>query len=121
MRTCLVVDDSSVIRKVARSILETLHFEVSEADGGQEAIAHCKARTPDIVLLDWAMPGMAGLEVLGALRLANLKRKPYVIYCTTENDPTELTRAFAAGADDYVLKPYDRESLTAKLTDIAAA
>ena len=117
MKHCLVVDDSDVIRKVARRILETMNFEVSEAENGQEAIERCKSRAPDAILLDWHMPVMGGFEFLGALRLSNLERKPFVLYCTTENDPAELTRAFAAGADDYVLKPFDRESIESKLAN----
>ena len=117
MKHCLVVDDSEVIRKVARRILESMHFEISEAETGQQAIEMCKASTPDAILLDWMMPVMSGVEFLGALRLANLEKRPYIIYATTENDQSELTRAFTAGADDYVLKPFDRASLVAKFTD----
>lgn len=117
MKHCLVVDDSEVIRKIARRILETMCFETSEAETGEEAIGRCQMHMPDAILLDWQMPVMGGIEFLGALRLANLPRKPYIIYCTTENDPVDLARAFAAGADDYILKPFDREGLEAKLTD----
>lgn len=121
MKHCLVVDDSEVIRKVARRILESMHFEISEAETGQQAIEMCKASTPDAILLDWMMPVMSGVEFLGALRLANLEKRPYIIYATTENDQSELTRAFTAGADDYVLKPFDRASLVAKFTDAGFA
>lgn len=117
MKHCLVVDDSDVIRKVARRILERMQFEISEAENGQEAIERCTARMPDAILLDWHMPVMGGVEFLGALRLMNAETKPWVIYCTTENDPADISRAFAAGADDYILKPYDRSMLSAKLTD----
>ena len=121
MKHCLVVDDSEVIRKVARRILESMHFEISEAETGQQAIEMCKASTPDAILLDWMMPVMSGVEFLGALRLANLEKRPYIIYATTENDQSELTRAFTAGADDYVLKPFDRASLVAKFTEAGFA
>lgn len=117
MKNCLVVDDSDVIRKVARRILEKLQFEITEAENGQEAIERCSATLPDLVLLDWQMPVMGGVEFLGALRLANYDRKPHVIYCITENDPAEISRAFAAGADDYLLKPFDRETVTNKLIE----
>ena len=117
MKHCLVVDDSDVIRKVTRSILESMSLEVSEAENGEEAIGRCHMSTPDAILLDWQMPVMSGIEFLGALRLANLPKKPYILYCTTENDPSDLARAFAAGADDYLLKPFDREALEAKLAD----
>ncbi len=117
MNHCLVIDDSEVIRKVARKVLEGMHFEVSEAESGQQAIAMCKKRTPDTILLDWIMPGMSGVEFLGALRLANLAKRPFVIYATTENDQSDLTLAFTAGADDYILKPFDSQSLKAKFLE----
>lgn len=115
MKHCLVVDDSKVIRKVARHLLESMNFEVSEAENGREAVELCVERMPDAVLLDWQMPVMSGLEFLGALRLAIKGERPHIIYCTTENDPAEISRAFIGGADDYLLKPFDRETLTAKL------
>jgi two-component system chemotaxis response regulator CheY len=115
MSHCLVVDDSEVVRKVARHILESMKIEVTEAANGQEAVERCVQRMPDTVLLDWQMPVMNGLEFLGALRLATKGSRPHIIYCITENDPSELTRAFMGGANDYLLKPFDRESLSAKL------
>lgn len=118
MKRCLVVDDSEVIRKVARRILESMQFEIVEAENGQEAIERCQAQPPDAILLDWQMPVMNGVEFLGALRFAKLERKPYVIYCTSENDPADIARAFAAGADEYLLKPFDRDELKGKLNDI---
>ncbi len=63
------------------------------------------------------MPAMGAVDFLGALRLASPDRKPFIIYCTTENDPIDISKAFAAGADDYLMKPFDRETLKAKLED----
>ena len=121
MKNCLVVDDSDVIRKVARRILERMNFEITEAENGQQAIEQCKARVPDVVLVDWMMPVMSGIEFLGALRLAKLDRKPFVVYCTTEHDPADITKAMSAGADDFILKPFDREAIEAKLGSIGQA
>lgn len=115
MKHCLVVDDSEVIRKVARRILETMNFEVSEAENGQEAVERCMTRMPDAVLVDWQMPVMSGLEFLGALRLAAKGPRPFIFYCTTELDAGELSRAFIGGADDFILKPFDRPSLEGKM------
>ena len=116
MRHCLVVDDSEVIRRVARRILESMHFEVAEAENGQEAVERCLQRPPGVVLLDWQMPVMNGLEFLGALRLATKAARPHIFYCLTVNDPNEISRAFVGGASDYILKPFDRGSLTAKFS-----
>jgi two-component system chemotaxis response regulator CheY len=115
MTHCLVVDDSDIIRKVARRILESNGLEITEATNGQEAVERCLERMPDVVLLDWQMPVMNGLEFLGALRLAKRQPRPYIVYCMTENDPTEIDRAIIGGADDVLLKPFDRASLEDKL------
>lgn len=114
MKTCLVVDDSKVIRKVARHILETLDFNVSEAGDGQEALDYCRATVPDVVLLDWNMPVMSGIEFLRALGTVDLTQKPKVIFCTTENGVAHIRAAIDAGADEYVMKPFDRETLESK-------
>lgn len=116
MKSCLVVDDSPVVRKVARRILENLKVTACEAESGQHALEQCQQAMPDAILLDYHMPGSMGtVEFLSTLRgLANGK-KPFVVYCTTENDTADITRSIAAGADDYVIKPFDRDGLRAKL------
>ena len=115
MRTCLVVDDSEVVRKVARYIFEHLQFVTIEAGSGQEALDQCAREMPDAILLDSHIPPMPTGAFLSALRSMPEGGRPVVIFCTTENDPTEIARALTAGADDYVLKPFDRESLTSKV------
>ena len=114
-RTCLVVDDSKVIRKVARHILETLDFIVDEAEDGREALDRCAAAVPDVVLLDWNMPVMSGIEFLRALRSSDISPRPKVVFCTTENGTAHIRAALDAGADEYVMKPFDRDTLASKL------
>lgn len=121
MKTCLVVDDSKVIRKVARHILETLDFTVSEAQDGREALAACQASQPDVVLLDWNMPVMSGIEFLRALAQTTLPRRPKIVFCTTENDAAHIRLAIEAGADEYVMKPFDRDTLESKLQLVGVA
>lgn len=120
MRRCLVADDASVIRKVARHIIEGQRYEVSEAENGQQALQLCREQIPDVILLDWHMPSMSPFEFLAAFRNLPDAKRTTVIYCTTEHDPVDISRALAAGADDYLLKPFDRASLEGKLADIAA-
>jgi two-component system, chemotaxis family, chemotaxis protein CheY len=115
MRTCLVVDDSNVVRKVARRVFEILKFDVCEAGDGQEGLDLCQAAMPDAILLDGHLPVMASSEFLSSLRAMRDGRKPVVIFCTSENDRGEIARALSAGADDYVLKPFNRETIRAKL------
>lgn len=121
MKTCLVVDDSKVIRKVARHILETLDFNVEEAGDGAEAMTQCEANMPDVVLLDWNMPVMSGMEFLTALRGSGRENQPKVVFCTTENDMAHIRAAIEAGADEYVMKPFDRETLHSKLQIVGVA
>jgi two-component system chemotaxis response regulator CheY len=121
MKTCLIVDDSKVIRKVARHILETLQFRVEEAEDGREALTRCDAGVPDVVLLDWNMPVMGGIEFLRNLRRRDYGSRPKVVFCTTENDAAHIRAAIDAGADEYVMKPFDRETLESKLQIVGAA
>jgi two-component system chemotaxis response regulator CheY len=121
MKSCLVVDDSKVIRKVARHILETLNFSVDEAEDGRMALERIELQVPDVVLLDWNMPVMSGLEFLRNLRERALTVQPKVVFCTTENDTAHIRAAIEAGADEYVMKPFDRETLESKLQIVGAA
>ncbi|HEY7809629.1 MAG TPA: response regulator [Allosphingosinicella sp.] len=115
MKSCLIVDDSKVIRKVARHILETLQFSVNEAEDGRQALERCEEQMPDVVLLDWNMPVMGGMEFLRTLRQRAAEPQPKVVFCTTENDAAHIRAAIDAGADEYVMKPFDRETLETKL------
>ncbi|KTE25336.1 MULTISPECIES: response regulator [unclassified Sphingopyxis] len=122
-KSCLVVDDSKVIRKVARHILESMAFEVDEAADGQEALTFCRANRPDVILLDWNMPVMSGMEFLGAFNDLDYghEERPRVVFCTTENSIDHIRAAIEAGADEYVMKPFDRETLEGKLQLVGVA
>jgi len=118
MKTCLVVDDSSVIRKVARRILEGLEFEIAEAEDGEQALDACRGKMPDAILLDWNMPKMDGYEFLRLLRRLPDGDRPKVVFCTTENDVAHIARALHAGANEYIMKPFDREIVEAKFQEV---
>lgn len=121
MRTCLVVDDSRVIRKVSRHILESLDFTVEEAENGQLGLEKCIEAMPDVILLDWNMPVMTGIEFIVQLRQVPGGDKPKVVFCTTENDVAHIREAISAGADEYVMKPFDHETLQIKLQLVGMA
>ena len=118
MKTCLVVDDSSVIRKVARRILEGLEFEVIDAEDGERGMEICKGKMPDAVLLDWNMPKMDSYDFLRALRGMPGGDKPKVVFCTTENDVAHIARALHAGANEYIMKPFDKYIIEAKFQQV---
>ena len=116
MKSCLIVDDSRVIRMVARRILEELDFEISEAVDGQAALVQCKEKMPDAVLLDWNMPVMSGIDFLRKLRQATGGEAPVVVFCTTETDLDHIREAMTAGANEYIMKPFDSDIIQAKFT-----
>lgn len=118
MKSCLVVDDSKVIRKVARRILEELSFSVEEAVDGQDALDACERNMPDVVLLDWNMPIMDGLEFMKTLRAQQHVEQPCIVFCTTENDMSHIRTAIEAGANEYIMKPFDREIIEAKFIQV---
>ena len=115
---CLVVDDSRVIRHVAKDILDGLGLGTAEAEHGLAAVEFCRTTVPDFVLLDWNMPEMDGINCLRALRAMELKPRPIVVMCTTESGLTKIREALEAGADEYIMKPYDREVLLDKLAQV---
>jgi len=117
VKTCLVVDDSRVIRKVARRVLEDIGFDIAEASDGMEALAWCRAAMPDAVLLDWNMPVMNGLEFLRLLRKERGGETPKVIFCTVENSVDRIREALDAGADEYIMKPFDGDIIQAKFAE----
>ncbi len=118
MKQCLVVDDSRVIRQVARRILEDLKFSVWEAEDGENALRICRKEMPDAILLDWNMPVMNGIEFLRTLREESGEAMPVVVFCTTENDVSRITEAISAGANEFIMKPFDRDILVSKLTEV---
>jgi two-component system chemotaxis response regulator CheY len=118
MKTCLVVDDSSVIRKVARRILEDFDFTVSEAEDGRTALDQCMRKMPDFILLDWHLPVMDGLDFLPKLRQLDGGKRPKVVFCASEADVAQIAKALRAGADEYLLKPFDRATVETKLHEV---
>jgi two-component system chemotaxis response regulator CheY len=118
MKTCLVVDDSSVVRKIARSILEGMDFQVTEAEDGEQARDSCRETMPDAVLLDWNMPVMDGYEFLGNLRRMPGGDAPKVVFCTTENGMDHISRALHAGANEYIMKPFDKDIVASKFQEV---
>jgi len=118
MKSCLVVDDSRVVRKVARRIAEDLGFSCDEAEDGQVAYEYCEGKMPDVILLDWNMPVMTGIEFLEKLRKMENGGSPIVVFCTTENDMAQIQRAISAGANEYIMKPFDSEIIESKFKQV---
>lgn len=118
MKSCLIVDDSKVIRMVARKMLEDLNFEIEEAEDGKKALDACLRKMPDAILLDWNMPVMSGIDFLIELRKTSGGDSPIVVFCTTENDMKHIQEAMGAGANEYIMKPFDSEIIQTKFAQV---
>ncbi|AHB49502.1 chemotaxis protein CheY [Hyphomicrobium nitrativorans NL23] len=121
MKRCLIADKSEIIRTVARHYLEQAQVEVLEADSADAALALIRDKGTDAVILDWRLPGKTTIEILSALRFGDKAKRPLVIYATTENDPADLSRAFAAGANSYLMKPFDQSSFMESMANAGVA
>jgi two-component system chemotaxis response regulator CheY len=102
-------------------LLRNLGFEVAQASSGLHAIHQCQIATPDLVLLDWNMPVMDGITCLKALRSMRFDRRPAIVMCTTESQIGKIQQALEAGADEYIMKPFDQGVLLDKLVQLNLA
>lgn len=114
MKHCLVVDESRIIRKVVCHLLEEMKFYAEEASESMGALEACRVQMPDVVLVNLGNPG--GMELVRALRRGRTEKQPVIIATMTEHDIGHITEALSAGADEFVLKPFDRDSLKEKFT-----
>jgi two-component system chemotaxis response regulator CheY len=117
-RSSGIVDDSTVIRKIGRRILEEMDFQIIEAEDGEKALEACRRRLPDVIPLDWNMAIMDGYEFLGNLRRMPGGDAPKVVFCTTENGIDHIARARNAGAHEYIMKPFDKDIVAAKFQEV---
>ncbi len=121
MKQVLVVDDSPVIRKIARRILESMRLRTVEASDGRQALAACSFMMPDGIFVDASMPVLDGYEFLKELRQMPGGERPKIVFCSSEHDVSQIARAMHAGADDFLMKPFDRETVQSKFAELAAA
>jgi two-component system chemotaxis response regulator CheY len=113
----LVIDDSRAMRVILRKLMTQAGFTVSEASDGREALAvlaECE-QTPDVALIDWNMPNMDGLEFVKAVRTDKRHARMTLMMVTTEGERSQIVKALAAGAHEYVIKPFTADSIAEKL------
>lgn len=115
---CLIVDDSRVLRTVARKIFEEMQFDVAEAEDGMGALRAVRGKMPDVILFDGNLPSMKGVEFLKSVRGQQGGDRPVILVATTESDAEEITQVMHAGANEYIMKPFDRGTMRAKLAEI---
>jgi len=109
MKSCLVVDDSKVVRKVVRKIVEGLGFAADEAYDGANALEQCQDNKYDVIMLDWNMPIKDGMQFFREFKELPNSSETVVIFCTTENEFSKIQEAIQEGAKEYIMKPFDEE------------
>ncbi len=112
---CLIADDSQIIRMVLAKIFSNFGFEVEVAEDGDEVIEKCLAIEPDIVVMDWWLPVIDGIDVLYKIRNDKHIRQPRIVFCSSNTKPEKIAEALQGGADDYLMKPFDEEIIKSKL------
>jgi two-component system, chemotaxis family, chemotaxis protein CheY len=118
---CLVVDDSATMRRIVVNALKSVGMaEVAEAGDGQEALGKCDAAI-DLVVTDWNMPVMGGLELVKALRANPATAKLPILMVTTRGTKEDILQAVEAGVNNYILKPFTPQLLKEKIDAVMAA
>src|SRR5438132_742452 len=112
----LVIDDSRVLRNIMKQNLTHLRFEVTEAQDGREGLTRLREMArPDLILVDWNMPNMNGLEFVQACRADAAFADVPLMMVTTENETAQIARALEAGADEFLMKPFTPDAFREKL------
>ena len=112
---CLIADDSQIIRMVLAKIFSNFGFEVDVAEDGDEVIEKCFANEPDIIVMDWWLPVIDGIDVLYKIRNDKRIRQPRIVFCSSNTTPDKIADALQGGADDYLMKPFDEDIIRSKL------
>jgi two-component system chemotaxis response regulator CheY len=121
MSTCLIVEDSGVIREIAARIARDMGFDVVESESAAEGVDRCRAARPDVVLLDWDLPSLGALDFLRGVGELAVEARPPIVLCATENDPQQFMLAKAAGAGRHILKPFTRAELEAIFAEVGVS
>ncbi|MBR1604749.1 MAG: response regulator [Alphaproteobacteria bacterium] len=116
MAKCLIADDSRVIRLLLSKIISKLGFSVIEAEDGEDVVELTQTQEPDLIIMDWNLPVLEGIDALYKIRELNLAKTPKVIFCSSSSDMDRINQAIEGGADDYIIKPFDEDIIAVKLT-----
>lgn len=115
MPSCIVADDSKIMRMLIRKIIENFGYNVNEAENGEDVLEQCVKNMPDLVICDWELPLIDGIDVLLKIRTDKKVKQPVFIFCSYVRDPQIIEQAIKAGADDFIIRPFDEDIIASKL------
>lgn len=120
MKHVLIVDDSAVVRKIVRRIVEGMDLSVAEAESCGDGLAACAQEMPDAIVVDGSLSDMRPMDFIRQVRLLQNGQQPRIIYCSTENDVVFIAGAMRSGANMFMMKPFTHAELSCRLQDLAA-
>ncbi len=115
MPNCLIADDSKIMRMLLRKIMENFGFSVTEAEDGEEVLEQCITTNPDLIISDWSLPLIDGIDVLYKIRADRKVKQPRFMFCSYVTDAAVIRQALDGGADDFIMRPFDEEIIAGKL------
>ncbi len=121
MPSCLIADDSKIIRMVLSKIMTNLGFDVIEAEDGEDVVQQWRKTPIDVIIMDWRLPLIEGIDVLYMIRSETKMQQPKIIFCSSVTDEAKIREALQGGADDYIMKPFDEEIIETKIAMLGLA
>jgi len=115
MASCVIADDSKIMRMLLSKIMDNFGYVVSEAENGEDLIEQCALDMPDLIICDWHLPLIEGIDVLHKIRSNKDCKQPIFLFCSHINDVSVIRQALAAGADDFIMRPFDEDIIASKL------
>ena len=115
MPSCIVADDSKIMRMLISKIMENFGYSVDEAENGEDVLEQCAKNMPDLVICDWELPLIDGIDVLLKIRTDKKVKQPVFIFCSYKKDTQIIEQALNAGADDFIMCPFDEDIIASKL------
>ena len=115
MPSCIVADDSKIMRMLISKIMENFGYSVDEAENGEDLLEQCAKNMPDLIICDWEMPLIDGIDVLLKIRTDKKVKQPVFMFCSYIKDPQVIEQAISAGADDFIMRPFDEDIIASKL------
>lgn len=115
MTSCIIADDSKIIRMLLSKIMNNFGYEVTEVENGEELLSQCAKNMPNLIICDWNMPLVDGIDVLLKIRSDKKIKQPLFIFCSYITDTNIIAQALNAGADDFIMRPFDEDIIASKL------
>ncbi len=115
MSSCIIADDSKIIRMLLSKIMSNFGYEVTEAENGEDLLRQCAKNIPNLIICDWNLPLIDGIDVLLKIRSDKKIKQPFFIFCSYITDTNIISQALNAGADDFIMRPFDEDIIASKL------